>query len=303
MPALLLNFVPFVLALTLGFVYKRIHIFSRQDGRVFSRLVINVTFPAVVFNALYRATLTPDLLILPVLGLLMPLAVMGVAFMIAGRLKLPDPEKGVFLGNAGVMNLAFFLFPIFQQLYGYEALTRLVIFDTGNALMAFLVTYATARYYGARSRGSIAFNWRGLLLSPPLLVMPAALLCNVADIPLPEAFTRLLDVAANANLLLTMITLGLYIEPRLYKTRLVALGLLVRMGLGLLMGLLVAAVFNFDGLNRLVVIMSGGMPTGMTVLIYAANEELDAELAANLISYSLLAGFGLVMVLSALITA
>ncbi|MBZ0302986.1 MAG: hypothetical protein K8J31_24790, partial [Anaerolineae bacterium] len=144
-------------------------------------------------------------------------------------------------------------------------------------------------------------NWRGLLLSPPLLVLPLAVALNYGGVVLPEALSNLLDVAANANIVLVMLLLGIYIEPRLYKIRLVAIGLVIRMGLGLLLGVLVATGLGFTGLNRLVVIMAAGMPTGMTVLIYAANEDLDAELAANLNSYSLLVGFVLVVVLSALI--
>lgn len=301
MPDILLNFVPFLLALALGFAYKRIGIFGQTDGRVIARLVVNVTFPAVAFSALYRATLTPDVLFLPLFGLLIPLTGMGITYGVGRRIRLPDHEMGVFLCNAGVTNLAFFLFPIFQQLYGFEALTHLVIFDTGNALMAFLVTFAVARYYGSRNKGQIAMNWRGLLLSPPLMVLPLALILNAADVALPDSVARLLDVAANANTLLTMITLGIYIEPRLYKLRLVALGLVMRFGVGLLLGLLVATLLNLTGLNRLIVIMGAAMPTGMTVLIYAANEGLDAELAANLISYSLIVGFGMVMLLSALL--
>jgi predicted permease len=301
MPAILMNFAPFLLARGLGFAYKRTGIFGQADGRVIARLVVNVTFPAVAFTALYRAALTPDVLFLPLLGFCIPVIQMGVAYIVARRIQLPDDELGVFLCNAGVMNLAFFLFPIFQQLYGFEALTHLVIFDTGNALMAFLVTYAVARSFGSRNKGQIAMNWRGLLLSPPLLVLPLALLLNYADVALPDSITRLLDVAANANVLLVMMTLGIYIEPRLYKIRLVALGLLMRFGVGLLLGLLAAALLNLSGLNRLIVVMGAAMPTGMTVLIYAANEGLDAELAANLISYSLIVGFGMVMLLSALL--
>ena len=98
-----------------------------------------------------------------------------------------------------------------------------------------------------------------------------------------------------------MLGVGIFIEPRPYKTRLVGLGLVMRMGVGLLLGLLVATLFNLTGLTRLVVIMAAGMPTGMTPLIYAANEDLDAELAANLISYSFIVGFVLVMILYTLL--
>ena len=44
MPALLSEFLPFILALVLGFSYKRLGILTREDGRVIARLVVNVTF-------------------------------------------------------------------------------------------------------------------------------------------------------------------------------------------------------------------------------------------------------------------
>jgi malate permease and related proteins len=299
--SLLLNFLPFALALGLGFGYKRLGILNNQDGRTISKLVVNLTLPAAAFTALYRAELSADVLVLSLLGLVIPLLQMGLAYGVTLWHRLPDPERGVFLCNAGVTNLGFFLYPIFLQLYGFDALARLVMFDIGNAFMAFAVSFAVARYYGARNRGTLAINWRALLLSPPLLALPLGLFCNSAGVVLPSTLTDLLEAAANANILLVMVGLGVYIEPRLYKPRLVAGGLAMRMGVGLLLGIAVASVLQLTGLNRLVVIMAAGMPTGMTTLIYAATEELDAELAANLISYSLIVGFGLVILLAVLL--
>lgn len=97
MPALLSEFLPFILALALGYSYKRLGILKREDGRVIARMVVNVTFPAVAFTALYRASLSADVLLLPVLGLCIPLGQMIIAYALGRRIHLPDAEMGVFL--------------------------------------------------------------------------------------------------------------------------------------------------------------------------------------------------------------
>ena len=69
-----------------------------------------------------------------------------------------------------------------------------------------------------------------------------------------------------------------------------ALTVALRMGLGFALGQVLVLVNQLQGLERLAVAMGTAMPSGMAVLVYAAAEGLDTELAAGVVSMGLVAG-------------
>jgi predicted permease len=57
-----------------------------------------------------------------------------------------------------------------------------------------------------------------------------------------------------------------------------------------LTGSWIIAALQLSALERAAVSVGASMPVGMVVLVYAATEGLDAELAAGIVSLSILAG-------------
>lgn len=298
------NFIPFLIAIAAGYGFKRAGIFSARDGQAVSAVVLNITLPSAAFVAILRAELAGGVLLLIGVGFLVPMLLLAPAWWVGRRFRLDDRAMGVFLCNVCVSNLVFFLFPIFFEIYGYDGLARLAIYDIGNALSAFLVSYAIAKYYSARAHGregGAFVNWRALILSPALIAVTAALIINAINWTPPAPAMRILEIGATANSLLVMLGLGIFLEPKLARPAVVFSGLGIKMGMGLALGVLIAMLLSLEGLNQTVVIMASGMPTGMTTLIYAVNEDLDVELATALVSVQIIAGFFAVVGLSALL--
>jgi hypothetical protein len=71
---------------------------------------------------------------------------------------------------------------------------------------------------------------------------------------------------------------------------LAALGVLVRMGAGLLLGFAAAEVLRLRGVERAVVILVAGMPSAVTATIFAAEARLDEELVGTIVALSVGAG-------------
>jgi len=55
--------------------------------------------------------------------------------------------------------------------------------------------------------------------------------------------------------------------------------------------------FDMRGLDLIAACTASALPTGTTILVYATNEGLDAELAASLISITVLLGAVVINVL------
>ena len=71
---------------------------------------------------------------------------------------------------------------------------------------------------------------------------------------------------------------------------LAALGVVVRMGGGLLLGFATAFLLNLTGLERAIVILVAGMPSAVTAVIFATETRLDEHLVASIIALSICLG-------------
>jgi predicted permease len=71
------------------------------------------------------------------------------------------------------------------------------------------------------------------------------------------------------------------------------LGVLVRMGGGLLLGFVAASLLNLSGVERVVVILVAGMPAAVTAVIFAAETGIDEALVASIVALSICLGVAL----------
>jgi predicted permease len=87
-----------------------------------------------------------------------------------------------------------------------------------------------------------------------------------------------------------MLSLGIFVNLRFPRWKLMFMTVFFRMGIGFLLGLLIAFLTGLEGMDRMVVIMASAMPIGMLPLVYASTEGMDTEFAAACISLSIIIG-------------
>ena len=69
------------------------------------------------------------------------------------------------------------------------------------------------------------------------------------------------------------------------------LGVAVRMGGGLLLGLAAAFVLGTHDIQRAVIILIAAMPSAVNAVIYAVEANLDQDLVTSIVAISLCIGF------------
>ena len=94
---------------------------------------------------------------------------------------------------------------------------------------------------------------------------------------------------------LASLVLGLSItfEAVRRTLRVAALGVLLRMGGGLVLGIAVTSLLDVTDVARVVVILVAGMPSAVTAVIFAADTRLDEELVASVVALSICLGVAL----------
>ncbi len=120
--------------------------------------------------------------------------------------------------------------------------------------------------------------------------MVIAIGMNLIGLKIHESAVSLFKLLGDITIPLLMITLGLYFSPKLVHKWAVGSGILIRMAGGFAIGYLLTLLFGFDGLNRVIVILSATAPIGYNSLTFASLENLDKEFAASLVSFSVLIG-------------
>jgi len=274
-----------------GFMLKQAGFIHPGDGQVIARLIVNTTLPAVIFLSVARANVTPErLAVLALCGIVVSLGLRGAAGWCVGRLKLERQVAGVVILAAMVINVGFFLFPIFQTVYGQEGISRLAAFDLGNSLTANSYGYYLAGCYGDKPPCGFQHSLKRVLALPVLWAGFAGLAVNLGGVQLPSFVLRLLDPLGAANTPLAMLTLGSFLQLHYPNWKPMALTVALRMGLGFVLGQLSVFLAHLQGLERIAVGMGAAMPIGLVVLVYAASEGMDAEFAAGTISLSILTG-------------
>ena len=282
---------PIISLAVVGFLLKQSSLIRPGDGQVVARFIINTTLPAAIFLSVARANVAPErLAVLALCGIAISLGLRAAAGWCVSRLKLERRVAGVVILAAMVINVGFFLFPIFQTVYGHEGISRLAAFDLGNSLMANSYGYYLAGCYGDNSSCGFRHSLKRVLALPVLWAGLAGLAVSLSGVQLPSFMGKVLEPLAAANTPLAMLTLGSFLQLHYSNWKPMALAVALRMGVGFALGQLMVFLAHLQGLERVAVSMGAAMPIGLVVLVYSATEGLDAELAAGAVSLSILTG-------------
>lgn len=282
---------PIISLVLVGFCLKKVNVLKEEDGSLFSRMILNITLPCVIFLSISQAKIEPfKLLLLAASGFLIALVLRVLGGMAAHSLKLEDSIAGVVILACMVMNIGSLMYPVVSTVYGAEAVSRTAAFDIGNSVMASGYGYYIATQYGSKSIHGVRSGLKKVFSVPVLWAVIIALIINLTDVTIPVFITRVLTPLSSANAPLAMIALGIFVNFKFPRWKLMSMTVFFRMGIGFLLGQLVILLTHMQGLDRTIVALGSAMPIGMIPLAYAATEGLDTEFAAACISLSIIVG-------------
>lgn len=255
---------------------------------VLLRIVVRVGLPALVFASVHSLPLRAELIWLPFAGALLVTLMWPVAWATSRLLALPRSQRGVIIVGPMIMNLAL-LYPMVVAWDVQGAVARLALIDFGNAALGFTLVYGLAAWYGDGHRTTFA-ALRGVLSFPPFWALGVGLVSNLAAWQLPVVLVEGLGYFGEWMVLLVPLALGMYFQPRGEARGLLAAGIALRFGAGMLLGGLCVWWLPLDRLSRVLVMAAAMAPVGFNTLVFAARAGLDRRLAANLASVSIVIG-------------
>ncbi len=282
---------PIISLVMVGFCLKKLKVLKEEDGALFSRIIINVTLPCIIFSSISQARMQlNELLLLAASGFFVALVLRVLGGGVARILKLEDSVAGVVVLGCMVMSVGSLMVPVMSTTYGAEGVSRTAAFDVGNSMMASGYGFYIATQYGSRRSNSLFEGIKRIFSVPVVWAILLALVVNLAGLTIPAFLSKMINPLASANAPLAMIALGIFINFKFPRWKLAGLTVFMRMGIGFLLGQLFIWLTHMQGLDRTVVSLCSAMPIGMVPLAYAATEGLDTEFAAACISLSIIIG-------------
>jgi len=197
-----------------GYAAQRAGVGERAARRL-RLFVVTVPYTLVAFMAIWVLPFTPELVSLPVMGMIVTTAGVGAGAVIARWLKLPRAMAGAFVLTAGASNLGFTMGGFVNYLLFREpGLAMAAMYTSFWDFAMVLLFYPVARHYG---HGTDQPLWRLVaanfadLRSLPFLATAFGLTLNLMGVARPAAIARwhVVDVAMIAGAVLAFFVTGL----------------------------------------------------------------------------------------------
>ncbi|MDC7232716.1 MAG: AEC family transporter [Spirochaetales bacterium] len=289
--------IPFLLSLSgilLGYFLKRIGLVKGEDSAPLSRIVMNVTLPALILLTLTDAHLKRELIILPLIPIVIGILGYGAGLFLFR--KLPPEQKGVLLMGTMGLNLGLFAYPLFRGLFGDTGVEVAALLDVGNAVAIFGLCYLAGERYAPVQSGEkrgVAGVLKVFLTSVPFMSYVVSLVVNLAGLRLPEFLISWLTILSHANQFLVLIVLGLVLsfDWRHHLSKGLIMLLLLRYSLALAAGFIFWNILPLDYLIRKIVVLSLVLPTGFSIVPFSIDFGYDRDSAGAMMNITLIVSF------------
>jgi malate permease and related proteins len=287
------SLVAFVILFTGAALLRGFALLDRSHAERLASFVFSISLPATILVSLDAIQFAHTAWKLPLAAALVTLPLLLLVWPLTHTLHLPRPTRGGFLLGAGCINSVYFAYPVILATLGEAGLAQAILFDLGQTTLTLTVLYGLALWHGtASTHGPSAM--KRFLTAPPLWSLAVVLVLKLFGLGLPSWLREVLVPLHMTTTPLASLVLGLSMSWSGRNTfGLAALGALVRMGGGLLLGIAAADVLHLVGVERTVVILVAGMPSAVTALIFASEAGLDEDLVASIVALSVAVGIGL----------
>jgi malate permease and related proteins len=264
------EFLYIIIIIGFGYLLKRLKILQEKDGSVISKIIFKITLPALVLVTFDSVKIETSLILLPVIVL-----VFGIITACLGLFvfKNEDRElKGSLLMLSSGFNVGLFAFPLVYAIWGIDGLTYFSMFDVGSSFIVFGICFIFASYY---SEEGLKLNpveiLKKLGKSIPLMTYLIASILNLIHIQLPDIIINVASKISGANMPLSLLLLGLFLNFKFDKQFLKPMMkfLAFRYGLGLIVGLVLYFILPFDTMFRYTILIGLLLPVAASALTFA----------------------------------
>ncbi|MBO7719666.1 MAG: AEC family transporter [Methanosphaera sp.] len=264
-----------------GLMLKRLSILDSSDSTLLTRIVLNISLPALIFVNLSKADISGDMLILPVIGLLLSFILLSAAYFYCRLRNYSKKTTWTIMIASSMMNTGFIGFPVSLGVFGNEGFLHAIFYDLSTTILFIVYGMILVKEFGG-DRNDIL---RQSLKFIPLWAVVFAVIFNVFNLPIFDLAGSILGYFADSTIPLIMLSLGLTIDFNAIG-RSIGDSLFVsfvKLVLSPCIICMILSLLHITGMTFNVAILEAGMSTAMNALVLAITYDLDVKLMSSLI--------------------
>lgn len=201
-----------VLMIGLGYFSKYKGLLTTQDAQVLSKLVIYITLPSVIVQNLNGLTMSFDMGLAVLLGILSNLLLVMVAW--AMTRKGTNEMRYVYLFSLPLFNISGYAVPVAQVFLSEREVGALLLFNLPTTVFTYILVPA---FVTMQCNGERHVDWRALgqqlRRSVPAMTSVFMIFLSLSGLEIPERLIQLLSGLSASNTFLAMLSIGLLFQP------------------------------------------------------------------------------------------
>jgi len=272
---------PILVFFIAGYGLKKGGVFKKDDGALFLRAVLYLCIPAVGFATFSRMEMRIERVYPIITALFVIMGNFVLTRLYFKKLGVEPRKYTVYMLATIILNTSLML-PFAQAKWGDEGAGMVLLFDICHVTMVFTFTYWVAMRFGNDREGRVPF--KKILRLPPLWGMFLGLAVNLLHLPVPSFVYEITGIATKSLILLMMIALGIFFEFKIKHWKLVMGALLQRSAGGFVLGWIITWLLGVQGVERQIILLISAAPVGFNTLVLSDLEDLDRNLAAEMVT-------------------
>ncbi len=282
----------------LAILLKKIGLLKKEDSLLFSRIVLKVTLPAVIFVSLAMKHFDSDYLIMSGIMALIEITMVVLAWGVATLLRFKPGEKGALMLVSAFGMTAMLGYPIIRQAFPGNLLAMeeaVVTSELGVGLLLFIFGPLIAMYYGQSSvKGEIVLKSAKKFFISPIFIaiiagIAASFLTISHDNQVYVTFTRFVKLVGHANVLMVALTIGLLVEFKkmnhLYLF--LALAVFFKLFVKPMLAVWLTGIPQFTEMMREIVLIETALPSAILTVVFAKQYNCRPDLVSAAIMVTL----------------
>jgi hypothetical protein len=268
----------------IGYYLRNKGILNDQGEGSLTYLLVNITMPAMVINAMnidfsFEQLKTGSILFALAVGFDILLIFLGNI----SSLETKDEEKKKMIKYSVVLlNGGFMGFPLAYQIYGSQDMFYAVMFHIPNIVLMW--TYGVSLLLG---RKKIKNKYKYMFLNPGMIGVYLGLVLYFTQIQLPLFMTNLLDMLTNVTTVLSMIIIGSKIATIGVKNSFINKEAyyvsFFRLVVSPVLMIILMKFFNFDQIAEEIYVIYASLPVAVLLPILAQKYGGDIEFGSKIV--------------------
>lgn len=286
------NFILILLAILIGYVIRRLKLFSSDAPTILNQFVIYISLPAMILLQIPKLSFSVDAIIPIVISWLVMTISVFIVLGVSKLLNFSREITGSLLLVSILTNSSFMGIPILNAYIGETALPYVLVYDQLGTFIA-LATYGTfiASYYSNKSDISFKIITLKVVTFPPFIALIVSLF--LIGVEFNDTLSKVLATFASTIVPIALVAVGLQLQFKLPKEDIkpFSVALIIKLIIAPIIAFIICFIFGWDNLASKVSIMEAAMAPMITAGAIASMAGLAPRLSSAIVGYGILISF------------